>query len=276
MKVHLFGAVSSPSCCSFAIQKTAEDNKDSFDAETIQTVMRNFYVDDCLKSVENDLVAITLVQQLRQLMAKGGFRLTKWLSNSRRVLEAIPESERAATVKNLDLEDLSIERALGNHWNIEMDVFGYNVTIKTRPQTRRGILSIVTSIYDPLGIAAPFVLPAKSILQDLCRKGVGWDEPIREEHRIRWERWLEELSRLAEFSVDRCFKPVEFGPVVSCQLHHFSDASESAYGAVSYVRMVNQDEKIHCAFLIGKSRVAPLKNDHTETRTVGSDCFCST
>jgi hypothetical protein len=260
MKVHLFGAVSSPSCCSFAIQKTAEDNKDSFDAETIQTVMRNFYVDDCLKSVENDLVAITLVQQLQQLMAKGGFRLTKWLSNSRRVLEAIPESERAATVKNLHLEDLPIERALGNHWNIEMDVFGYNVTIKTRPQTRRGILSIVTSIYDPMGIAAPFVLPAKSILQDLCRKGVGWDEPIPEEHRIRWERWLTELPRLAEFSVDRCFKPVEFGPVVSCQLHHFSDASESAYGAVSYVRMVNQDEKIHCAFLIGKSRVAPLKS----------------
>ena len=141
-----------------------------------------------------------------------------------------------------------------------MDVFGYNVTIKTRPQTRRGILSIVTSIYDPLGIAAPFVLPAKSILQDLCRKGVGWDEPIPEEHRIRWERWLAELPILAEFSVDRCLKPVEFGPVVSCQLHHFSDASESAYGAVSYVRMINQDEKIHCAFLIGKSRVAPLKS----------------
>jgi hypothetical protein len=109
--------------------------------------MRNFYVDDCLKSVENDLVAITLVQQLQQLMAKGGFRLTKWLSNSRRVLESIPESERAATVKNLDLEDLPIERALGNHWNIEMDVFGYNVTIKSRPQTRRGILSIYSYLH---------------------------------------------------------------------------------------------------------------------------------
>ena len=91
------------------------------------------------------------------------------------------------------------------------------------------ILYIVTSIYDPLGISAPFVLPAKSILQELCRKGVGWDEPIPEEHRIRRERWLAELPRLADFSVDRCFKPVEFDPVVSCQLHHFSDASESAY-----------------------------------------------
>ncbi len=115
MRVHLFGAVSSPSCCSFAIQKTAEDNKGSCHAETIQTVRHNFYVDDCLKSVESDLIAITLVHQLRQLLVKGGFHLTKWLSNARHVIEAIPESERATTVKNLDFEDLPIERALSEY-----------------------------------------------------------------------------------------------------------------------------------------------------------------
>jgi hypothetical protein len=138
--------------------------------------------------VESDLIAITLVHQLRQLLVKGGFHLTKWLSNSRHVIEAIPESERATTVKNLDFEDLPIERALGIHWNIQLDIFGFSITIKSRPPTRRGILSIVTSIYDPLGIAAPFILPAKFILQELCRRRNGWDELIPEEHRIRWEK----------------------------------------------------------------------------------------
>lgn len=51
IKVHLFGAVSSPSCASFALQKTAEDNKDKFDAMAVDTIKSNFYVDDCLKSV---------------------------------------------------------------------------------------------------------------------------------------------------------------------------------------------------------------------------------
>lgn len=66
---------------------------------------------DCLKSVENDVCAVTLVDGLRQLLGKAPFQFTKWLSNSRPVIEAIPESERAVTVKNLDLHDLPIERA---------------------------------------------------------------------------------------------------------------------------------------------------------------------
>ena len=53
MLVHLFGATSSPSCASFCLKKTASDNKGEFDEETITTVNRNFYVDDCLKSVQS-------------------------------------------------------------------------------------------------------------------------------------------------------------------------------------------------------------------------------
>ena len=77
MIVHLFGGVSSPSCANYALQKTADENAEHFDQETIQTVKRNFYVDDCLKSVKDDQQPRRLVNQLRQLLAKGGLRLTK-------------------------------------------------------------------------------------------------------------------------------------------------------------------------------------------------------
>ncbi|XP_015754707.1 PREDICTED: uncharacterized protein LOC107334288 [Acropora digitifera] len=69
MLVHLFGGVASPSCANYALQKTADENAEHFDQETIQTVKRNFYVDDCLKSVEDDQQARRLVNQLRQLLA---------------------------------------------------------------------------------------------------------------------------------------------------------------------------------------------------------------
>ena len=72
---------------------------------------KNFYVDDCLKSVQSEQDAVRLTGQLRGLLAKGGFRLTKWLSNSRRVIESVPTSERAGSVKNLDLFHLPVERA---------------------------------------------------------------------------------------------------------------------------------------------------------------------
>lgn len=77
MLVHLLGGVSSPSCTSYALRRTTDDNAEHSDEDTIQTVRRNFFVDDCLKSVANDQQASRLVDQLRWLLDKCGFRLTK-------------------------------------------------------------------------------------------------------------------------------------------------------------------------------------------------------
>ena len=126
--------------------------------------------------------------------------------------------------------------------------------MKERPRTRRGILSVVSSIYDPLGTAAPFILPANLLLQDLC-----WDDEIPSCYLSHWRVWLSGVPKLSEFSVDRCVKPADFERIVTSQIHHFCDASQAAYGAVSYRGLVNQDGRIHCSFLVGKSRLAPLR-----------------
>ena len=171
MEVHLFGATCSPSCSNFALRKTAEDNKDEFPEDIIKTVERNFYVDDCLKSVKSSEQAVSLVNDLCDLLAKGGFRLTKWQCNRPEVLQSIPKDERAQSMLNLDLKDAPpIQRALGLKWDMESDKFIFDGVLKDKPTTRRGILSLVSSVYDPLGFLAPDVLPAKKLLQDLCRE----------------------------------------------------------------------------------------------------------
>jgi len=75
-----------------------------FPEETIQAVLKNFYADDCLKSVGTTEEAINILLSLCKLLALVGFRLTKWISNDRRVLEPIPVEQRAKGVKNLDLD----------------------------------------------------------------------------------------------------------------------------------------------------------------------------
>ena len=75
----------------------------------------------------------------------------------------------------------------------------------------------------------------------------------------QWNEWLQDLEKLSDFKVQRCVKPVNFGEIKSAQLHHFADASERGYGTVSYLRLENVDGDVHCSFIIGKSRVAPLK-----------------
>lgn len=51
MVVHLFGATSSPSCASVAVRKCAEDSRDESNVQAVDTVLHNFYVDGCLKSL---------------------------------------------------------------------------------------------------------------------------------------------------------------------------------------------------------------------------------
>ena len=262
MTVHPFGAVSSPSCSNYALRKTASENEAEVGTAAAETMRRNFYVDDCLKSVSTKAEAKDLISSLRQACGKGGFRLTKFICNERDVLETVPEEERSKDVKTLDLnyDDLPIERALGVHWCVESDTFGFRILVKDKPLTRRGILSIVSSIYDPLGFAAPFTLIAKKLLQDLCREErLGWDDQLPDCYLRRWEKWRNELPSLERLSFPRCVKPPDFREVKSRQLHIFSDASSIGYGSVVYQRLCDNQGHIHCSFLIGKARLAPIK-----------------
>lgn len=261
MSVHLFGAKSSPSCANYALRKTAIDNKGCFSDEVINTVLRNFYVDDCLKSVGNTNDAVNLVSDLQALLLRGGFRIAKWVSNSRDVMQSIPVTARAKGVQDLDLDhdSLPVDRALGVEWNVESDAFCFKMALAEQKITRRGILSTLSSVYDPLGFVAPCMLKSKGIMQELCKLHLQWDDPIPEGLTAKWSSWLQDIEKLSDFKIDRCIKPPGFGSIKSTQLHHFADASEIGYGTVTYLRLENDNGRVHCSFIIGKSRVAPLK-----------------
>ena len=262
MTVHLFGAGSSPGCANFALKRIASDHEEEFGHDAANFVKDNFYVDDGLKSVPTVAEAIKLIKSTRKLCARGGLRLHKFTSNSREVLETIPEDERAKGLKNLDLHQnsLPMERALGVQWCVETDSFQFRITLQDKPLTRRGILSTVSSVYDPLGFLAPFILIGKQILPQLCRDKADWDEPIPDQVRMKWEKWRRELLDLEELKIPRCFIPNGFGEPSSIELHHFSDASVDGYGQCSYLRLVNKSNQVHCSLAMGKSRVTPLKN----------------
>ena len=259
MKVHVFGATSSPTCALYALKETGKDHASLYSEEAVQSVMESFYMDDCLKSIPSKEQAVSLHKELTSLLQRGGFRLTKWLSNNKEVLKQISCEERAKVVLDLAEFGSSSERILGVQWDYEDDKFQFNISMKDKPFTRRGILSVVSSLFDPLGFVAPAVLKAKYILQSLCREGLGWDEEIRDEQAQLWKRWLLELPQLSDLRVERCFKAFSSDSPKQVQIHFFSDSSQDAYGVVAYLRMRYACGKINCSFLIGKARLAPIK-----------------
>jgi len=262
MKVHLFGAVSSPGCANFTLKKVADTYEREFGHQAADFVRDNFYVDDGLTSVQTNEEAITLIESTKALCSKSGFTLHKFSSNSKAVIETIPPHERALDVQDIEDDKGSapaIDRALGVQWCIESDTFQFRITLKDRPFTRRGVLATVSSVFDPLGLVAPVILPGKKILQSLCQQNVDWDEKVPDDIRPKWERWRADLHNLSQLKIRRCYQPEEFGTLKTVEMHHFSDASNEGYGQCSYIRLVDDSNRVHCSLVMAKARVTPLK-----------------
>ncbi|XP_042228142.1 uncharacterized protein LOC121870386 [Homarus americanus] len=97
------------------------------------------------------------------------------------------------------------------------------------------------------------------LFQDECRRKGRWDEPLLEHNNTAWKEWLKDLLNLASLRVPQCYKIKEVGRAVSVQLLTCCDASQAAYGMVSYLRVTDDLGRIHCSFLYGRAKLAPLK-----------------
>ena len=142
MNVHLFGKIHSPCIANWTIKKTAADQSDSFDQISIKTIENNFYMDDFLSSFHEISVVIKVCVDVTNILQKGVFRLTKFISNNLSLLQALPTSNNSPTLTemNLSVNDISIERAFGILWNPETDTFHIKYTLKSVLTTKRGIL----------------------------------------------------------------------------------------------------------------------------------------
>ena len=109
-------------------------------------------MDDLLTSKSNSDEAIVLVKQLIEILATGGFRLTKWMSNSREVLAAIPASEVGCDTVELNRDALPQERALGVKWCAEEDLLSLKPVKSEFPNTKRSVLSATSMCLILLGL----------------------------------------------------------------------------------------------------------------------------
>ena len=255
MRVHLFGGVWCSSVATYALRRIIHDHPDAHPL-LVSAVLRSMYVDDCLISVNTREEASLIVDGLPELLRTGGFVLTKFVVNDAEILEEVPRTH--AEVHEFTPE--VVGRALGVRWNVFSDSFGYevNVTSAKRLISRRSILGFVNSVYDPLGLSSPWIIPGRLLLQAATRKGLGWDEEVPEEIQVKWAEWIDRLKILCDIQFPRCLITGPFFDGYH-EFHVFSDASQLAYGACVYLRCINSLGKVSINLVAAKAHVAPLK-----------------
>ena len=184
MLAHIFGKVDSPCCANWRLTKVPEMVDKSFK----KVMTNNFYMDGFLSSLFDKEGLVGLSFSLISCLKTFCFKLVKFVSNSKVILDNFSSSELSTKFinLNLDLNSKPIERVLGIIWNANEDFFVFKPLLKQCVYTKRGALGIVASICDPLGISTPLIAEAKLIIQSLWAENVDWDNQIPDYLEKRW------------------------------------------------------------------------------------------
>lgn len=249
-----YGVVSSPYLAIRVLQQLAKEETEYPEASNI---INNFtYVDDIASGADSLENAKNKRNQLINLLHKGGFTLRKWASNSSDFLHELPSIHVNKNAFNFDTENKNVIKLLGLQWDPNKDCFSYTIKVDTTACTKRLILSQIAKIFDPLGFLSPITLIAKQIIQKLWILGLGWDDRPPEHIINKWLQFQNDFASVEKFCLPR---QIDLSDSLSCELHGFCDASEYAYCAVTYLRIIYKFKNIQTYLVCAKSKIAPVK-----------------
>ena len=259
MCVHVFGNSPSPAVAIYGLRRAAKQGEVDFGSDTRQYVERDFYVDDGLKSFSTEAEAICVIKRAQEMLAASNLRLHKIASNRPAVIEAFPPEDRAKEIKDLNFltDDLPLQRSLGVSWNIATDTFTFQISNDEKPYTRRGVLSMVNSLYDPLGFVAPVTIQGRLLLRELSKQAEDWDSLLPGDMEGEWTTWKTSLQDLQKLQIPRPYSSFSLSDAQDKELFVFSDASVKAISAVVYLKLTTEDGKSKVSFVFGKARLAP-------------------
>ena len=199
------------------------------------------------------------------MLAKGGFKLTKFVSNVPSLFSNVDPNSQLSTESTGKLlaTDEETSHVMGLKWNHSRDtlVVSRGTTLDlNRPVTQRVVLSLVTAVNDPIGVVAPYTATARLLLKDIWRlSGQQWDNNLPDDVSEKFLEWAAELPKLGEITIPRSYCR---GTMETVELHVFGDSSQDVFSAVAFLRARvdnNEGTETQLAFVFGKARVAPIK-----------------
>jgi len=251
-----YGTRAAPYLATRCLNQLADENMNTF-PNGAAAIKLNFYVDDGLVGANSLREADEIRQQLIIIFESAGMKLKKWCSNTPKLLQGITSNDQEVPL-NFDSDDIQSTKTLGLTWLPKSDMLGVKANVKRNMSTtKRSITSDLAHIYDPLGLVGPVIVTAKIFIQQLWQQKFDWDTNLPNHLQQTWCKFRDDLPAIETTQIPRyIFEGQEQGMV---QLHAFADASERAYGAAIYARIVQKDHSIRVNLLCSKSRVAPLK-----------------
>lgn len=225
--------------------------------EACEIITDDSYMDDVSSGCPDDEKAIKIQKEVTQTLAKAGFPLRKWISNSNALMEQIPSIEKGGvSIETRNGYDKYVT-TLGVPWFFESDKIGFKCEIDkcSSKLTKRTVLSELLSVFDPLGLLSPITIYNKILMQNIWKSKIDWDDEVDIETKNKWMEFREQLPIIEKLQAPRWLNS---SPGDRIELIGFSDASEAAIGACVYLKSYGKDD-INVTLVASKTKVAPVK-----------------
>ena len=214
-------------------------------------------MDDTIVSRPSEGECVKLVEDLPKVTEGMDMKIQKFYSNSKLTLKSLPKDLLSSKIHFEDKEEIfDCNKVLGMVWDANTDLLTYNAKYKSTIEfinavnthtkvsksewTKRLILRLSATVYDPLGLISPFTVRARTILQTLWGENLDWDTPVPDKYITLWKVWLDELFELPKLiKIPRHIGLMEN---LKVELHVFVDASTKVFAATVYARILNRLE----------------------------------
>jgi hypothetical protein len=256
----IFGTASAPFLALRTLKQIAIDEASTEEYDHARDIIQNsFYMDDVLSGGDTEEIAIEAKRQLTEVLRRGGFELQKWASNNKTFMNTV-EPEKRAKNAEIGINSKETIKTLGIAWQSSEDTLLIMNNVNTLPHeriTKRTVLTVIASLFDPMGWLAPSVVMAKIFMQKLWAKRLSWDEELPETLKVEWMKFCKGIKELSKIKLERWIGTANTNQLV--ELHGFADASMAAYAGVVYCRVIQSDGRVRVSLVIARTKVAPLK-----------------
>ena len=267
----LFGLTCSPFILNATVKShLMKELANGGDPEVIRKLLKDLYVDDPATNVNNVKEGINFYDKATEYFRNAGFTIHKWKTNDALLNNYINHGDVTESVE-MSYADIQFgtsekyKKVLGVNWDTNSDemVFDFMSIIQMCEKmkvTKRNVLKVGASFYDPVGWICLLVIQVKLIFKDICLIKVDWDDPLDAEIVSRWWKFFKDLKELGEIRLPRYIhKGVVHGEVEVAELHGFADSSKDAFAAVVYLRVKMSDGRFRVNIVAAKSKVTPSK-----------------
>ena len=212
--------------------------------DTQNYIANHFYVDNLIITDNSSKNLTDTTSVIYEAIEEGGFHLRDWNSN-------VVDVTKCVESKDAHVNNSETFKVLGYVLDPVNESFSVKkCDLDIDANTKRAILSGVSSIFDPSGMILPVTTLGKLLMRDITKLKLDWDEVVPKEISIVWARFVKQVAKLQDkiniprftYNSDKPFK-----------LHVFADASKDLIACSVYV-----SQGKHSALLFAKNKLTPI------------------